>query len=119
KPLARWLELEKMTAAFDRRTLTDAGMCPRIDRGAGHDATSTTHARRAGAARHGTSHARVLHRRGIAPGPALQAQPRYAQRRAGAGVPAAPAARSPALALDGEPVRLRISLPLRHRARIG
>ena len=33
----------KKTAVGDRRTLVDAGMCPRIDRGDGDDAVSYTH----------------------------------------------------------------------------
>jgi integrase/recombinase XerD len=52
-------------------------------------------------------------------GPALQAQSRRAQRRGGAGLSPAPAARAPALALHGQPVRLRVPVPVRHRARIG
>ncbi len=54
-------------------------MCPRFDRGDGDDATSTTHARRAGAARLGSPYPGELHRSRFAACPALRTQPRHVE----------------------------------------
>lgn len=78
---------------------------------------SSTHARCSGAARAVGAHPAELHRGRGATGAPLPSQPRAAVGRGGAALLAAPAARAAPLALDRQPVRLRLPLPLRHGAR--